>query len=224
MTSSSRSAGSGGLLAGAGALILLGSLWLPWYTMRFPDALRDAFKGIGANGATQPTPQGGPGEALGQAFSGLFSGLAAAIPDEISAKGWQALDGADVALAVIAIVALLIAMALSGAAGGVRVDAASAGRIVAALGAVALAIVAYNAVSPPGGDAPAIFGEDLMQLRYGLAVAGGGALLMIAGGLMSGRARELPEPSVTPLAYSPGPEQPLAAGTVAPPGWAPPGV
>ena len=97
---SSRSSSAGAQLSGAGALILLASLWLPWYAIRFPAALRDAFKGLGSS-AGQGSAPSGSGQGFEQAFAGLLSGIAAALPDEISAKGWTALDGADVALAAI---------------------------------------------------------------------------------------------------------------------------
>jgi hypothetical protein len=222
---SSRSSSAGAQLSGAGALILLVSLWLPWYAIRFPAALRDAFKGLG-NSAGQGAAPSGSGQGFEQAFSGFLSGIAAALPDEISAKGWTALDGADVALAAISAVAILLALSLSGS-GLVRMAPADAGRGIAALGAIALAIVGYHVISPPGHDAPAIFGDDLVKLRYGLAVAAFGAICMLAGGLMA-RSAPAAEPAASSAPYEPlpgyptTPESPEGAASAAPPGWAPP--
>ena len=154
-------------------VVLLASLWLPWYALRIPQALRDVFKGLGRAPRTRPRP--GTGDGFAQAFSGMLSGLADAIPDGGHRQG---LDGArrrrrrarrdqrrrDRAGAV--------ARRLGDRPDG-RPDAA---RATAALGAIALAIVGYHVVSPPGGDAPAIFGEDLVKVRYGLIVAALGAL------------------------------------------------
>lgn len=191
--SSSGSAGNGGRLAGAGALVLLGSLWLTWYTVSIPDELRQMFKGIGKAAPSKGTS---PGEEIGQAFAGAFSGLLAAIPDEISASGWRALDGADVALTVIAALALVIALAL--AAASPRLDRKQGSQGLAALGALALVIVGYNAVSPPGGSS-GFFAQDLMEVRYGLGVAGLGSLMLLAGGLLAGR----PTPGVAAVQLAP---------------------
>ena len=219
------------------------------YAIRLPDALRDAFKGLG-NGAAGQTSSGGAENGFAQAFSGFLSGIAEAMPEEISAKGWTALDGADVALAAISAVAILLALSFSNA-GLVRMAPADAGRGLIALGAIALAIVGYHIASPPGGDAPAIFGEDLVKLRYGLAVAAFGAICMIAGGAM-GRSAPAPERETFSTPYEPpagapyeapasasyeapasAPYEPLpgypaapeaveASASSAPPGWSPP--
>jgi hypothetical protein len=240
--SSSRSS-AGAQLSGAGALILLVSLWLPWYAIRMPDVLRDAFQGLG-KGAAGQTSSGGADDGFAQAFGGFLSGIAEAMPEEITAKGWTALDGADVALTAISAVAILLALSFSGAA-LVRMAPADAGRGLIALGVIALAIVGYHIASPPGGDAPAIFGEDLVKLRYGLAVAAFGAICMIAGGAMAQSApapeRETYDATPQPLAtapFEPLPGYPAAPEAVelqpvggpaaaeaqssAPPGWAPP--
>jgi hypothetical protein len=248
MNSSRSSAGA--QLSGVGALILLVSLWLPWYAIRMPDALRDAFKGLGDGAAGQTSSSGGD-NGFAQAFSGFLSGIAEAMPEEISAKGWTALDGADVALTAISAIAILLALSFSSA-GLVRIAPADAGRGMIALGAIALVIVGYHIASPPGGDAPAIFGEDLVKLQYGLAVAAFGAVCLIAGGAMAQAApkpqRETVGAPLEPLAtepYEPLPGYPSAPDAAvpaepaplttysaapnaaegqssAPPGWAPP--
>jgi len=205
--------------------VLLASLWLPWYALQIPQALRDVFKGFGQGAANQP-PRPGTGDGFAQAFSGMLSGLADAIPDEVTVKGWTALDGADVVLAVISVAALALALSLGGS-GVVRMAATDASRATAALGAIALAIVGYHIVSPPGGDAPAIFGEDLVKVRYGLIVAALGALAMLAGGLMARSAAAAEPVAFTPAfeppaEYPSAPQAPEAAGSAAPPGWAPP--
>ena len=42
------SAPRGVLLAGVGAFAALVSLWLPWYTIKFPESFRDALGAIGS--------------------------------------------------------------------------------------------------------------------------------------------------------------------------------
>ena len=156
----------------------------------------------------------------------MLSGLADAMPEEVTVKGWTALDGADVVLAVISVAALALALSLGGS-GIVRMAPPTPRARRAALGAIALAIVGYHIVSPPGGDAPAIFGEDLVKVRYGLIVAALGALAMLAGGLMARSAAAVEPAEYTPAfeppaEYPSAPQAPEAAGSAAPPGWAPP--
>jgi hypothetical protein len=204
--SSSRSGSAGAQVSGAGALILLVSLWLPWYAVRLPDALRDAFKGLGS-GAAQGSAPAGSAQGFQQAFSGFLSGIAAAMPEEITAKGWTALDGADVALAGISAIAILLALSISGS-GLVRMDPADAARGLMVVGAIALGIVLYHVISPPGHDAPAIFGKDLVKLRYGLAVAGLGAVCIGIGGMMAGSARAPEQSAASSAPYEPLPGYP----------------
>jgi hypothetical protein len=70
-----------------GALAVLLSLWLPWYEIRIPDALRHAFDA--------PNAQMPPG------FADFGRGLLSAIPPAIGLNGWQAMQNGDVALALL---------------------------------------------------------------------------------------------------------------------------
>ena len=72
----------------AGALAVVLSLWLPWYQVRIPDELRRAFD--------HPAGQLPPG------FAEFARGLLAVIPASIELNGWQAFEGTDVALALLA--------------------------------------------------------------------------------------------------------------------------
>src|SRR5690242_16790201 len=92
---------TGHIVALAGALAALGSLWRPWYTVEIPQQLRDAFSSSGAIGRD-------PGM-LGQ----VARNLAAAMPSSIEASGWRELQGADIALCVgaLAVVALVVGAA-----------------------------------------------------------------------------------------------------------------
>src|SRR5206468_2595199 len=65
---------AGHLAALAGALLTLASLWRPWYTLDVPAAFRDA---LSSEGAKVP------------GLGAFAQGLAAALPDHISASGWQ---------------------------------------------------------------------------------------------------------------------------------------
>src|SRR4051794_23739837 len=75
------------------------SLWLPWYEATIPRALRAAF-----DAQAGQLPQG---------FAELARGLLAAIPATIRVNAWQAFEGVDVALALLAgAVALSVVLAV----------------------------------------------------------------------------------------------------------------
>jgi len=72
----------------AGALTVVLSLWLPWYGVSIPRALRQAFD---AQAGQLP-----PG------LADFARGLLDALPATIRVNAWQAFEGADVALALLA--------------------------------------------------------------------------------------------------------------------------
>lgn len=176
----------GARLSAAGAGLLLASLWLPWYQISFPPAFREALRGVAGGpapttGAAPVSPQG-----IGGAVNAIVAGLATAIPDSIAANGWEAMKSADVILAVI--VGLTVVLLTNGL-GLVRVDEAGRGRALAALGLLAVAIVGFHVIRRPFGDLPGFV--DTPSLRYGMGVALVGAVFLGAGGHLLARQDEL---------------------------------
>jgi hypothetical protein len=154
---------SGHFLGLVGALTALASLWRPWYTVDVPQQLRDLLSDEGAKSSG----------ALGP----VLRGLATAIPDAISASGWEALQGADVTLCVGALVVAALVLGASGAFGGaIRVDQAAAGRGLALLGAGGVALVVVHVVHRPAS-------HDLVHPAAGLWIALAGCALTLIGGL-----------------------------------------
>jgi hypothetical protein len=146
-----------------GALAALGSLWRPWYTVDVPAQLRDALSSEGATSA-------GP---LGQ----FVQGLAAALPDTISASGWEELAGADVAVCLGAVaVAALVVGAAGGFGSAVRIDPRAAARGIAGLGAGGVALTVAHLVHRP-------IDADLVHPASGLWIALAGCALALLGGL-----------------------------------------
>ncbi|HEY5144193.1 MAG TPA: hypothetical protein VII98_11910 [Solirubrobacteraceae bacterium] len=209
--SSRSSAPTGLLVAAAGAAGVLASLWLPWYLIRLPQSFRDALSSLGGQAQPGVAPTS-PGAALGNALGGVMKGLAAALPTEITGNGWQVMHGGDVALAIIAGAALLVALAVGGGLSGVNIELGAAGRFVAALGAAAVAIASYHVISRPGMGAGALSAD--VSVKYGIWVAVLGGVAMIAGGLMVGRATT----SSPAAAFAP-PVAPMGAGGPAPTPW-----
>ena len=201
--SSRPSAPTGLLVAAAGAAGVLASLWLPWYLIRLPQAFRDALSSLGGQAQPGVAPSS-PGAALGSALGGVMKGLAAALPTEITGNGWQVMHGGDVALAVVAGAALLVALAVGGGLSGVNIELDAAGRFVAALGATAVAIAGYHVVSRPGMGNGALSAD--VSVKYGIWVAVLGGIAMIAGGLTVGRATRS-----APAAFAP-PVPPMGVG------------
>lgn len=174
----------GPFVALAGASLVLASLWLPWYELRIPDAIREAFRSFGSSGVA-------PGATAGQdtGFGKFFEGLAAVIPDAATVSGWQGMEQGDVALAVIASLVLLIATAAGGILGpSVRADAGLAGRLMALMGAASLAVVGYHVITRPGADFPGA--GDYVELRLGIWIAVLGSALIVAGGLIAASAQQ----------------------------------
>jgi hypothetical protein len=187
------------LLALAGAFAVVLSLWLPWYHVDLSAALKAAFGDVPAAGTA---PAGSPAGAFAGAIAGLAQGLLSAMPHDVTVSGWTALNGADIALAVLAAVALL--SLLDG------VQAVLAARLVTLAGLVVTGIVAVHAADPPGPG-------GVVDLRPGIWVALAGGLLMAIGGWRSA-AGAAAAPSPPPVASPFGP--PVAPGSsVAPPGF-----
>ncbi len=80
----------------AGAAVVVGSLWAPWYAIDFTPAARDA---IGSQAGQLP---GVLGEFARQVIT--------LIPAHIEATAWQAFDKADIVLFACAIVAVMAAL------------------------------------------------------------------------------------------------------------------
>jgi hypothetical protein len=127
----------------AGAIAVLLSLWLSWYEIRIPDAMRHAF-----DGQDDQLPQG---------FAAFARGLLDAIPASIHVNGWQAFEGADVALALLAgAVAFSVMLAVDP-------------RAILAAAAVIGGIVLVHILDQPGPN-------EIVTVKTGPWVALGGAV------------------------------------------------
>jgi hypothetical protein len=175
----------GELVAGLGALLLVGSMFRPWYELKFPDGLLSQAR----------------------AYSGQFGQFGEQINqgiDELQRSGgipitaWQVLDTADIVLAVAA-GAVIGAVALN--AGGALTRGLDGVILIAGL--VAAGIVAFHIVSPPG--ATPLLDQQLLSAQPGIYAALAGSLLMVFGGIWARLGEALPEPAPSP---------PLLAGEV----------
>jgi hypothetical protein len=180
---------TGHIVALAGAVVVLLSLFLPWYEVRIPDSVLQMFGSGGQLG-------GDPG-LLGQ----LSRGVAAALPSSIAASGWKELEGADLALCLGAAGVIAAVLAVAGALGpGVRVDQRSAGSAIAVIGAVALVVVVVHVVHKPGHGSPL---ADAVHLRAGIWMALAGAAVMLTGGVLA--ASDAPAAATAPPATAAAP-------------------
>jgi hypothetical protein len=181
----------GEVVASLGALLLLGSLWRPWYELRFPPEVLSQARAAAPH-------LGDLGPFVTQGVDQLAS--AGAIP----VTAWQAFEQADVVLAAAAAVALgLVALNAVGALTA-RLDG-----VIALAGAVAVATVISRLVSPPGSGTP--LGDQLLHPATALWLGLIGAGMMAAGGVMAlaaGDGRPVAVHGVTV------PPPPVAAGDV----------
>jgi hypothetical protein len=163
-------------------VLLLVSLWRPWYELRIPDEMVAQARAFTSR--------------MGEMGSFAQQGL-----DQLQSQGavpltaWQVFEQADTALAVVA--GLTLGLVLLNAAGALA--ARQDGFLILA-GMAATALVAYKLVNPPGPDGPMVAG--LLHATTGAYMALVAGLLMAGGGLMAtlgGSPAPVPAP-VTPLA------------------------
>jgi hypothetical protein len=174
---------TGHLAALAGAIATAAALWLPWYEIRLGELARGA---LGRE--AQGLPAG-----LGE----FARGLMAVMPESVTGTGWETLRGADAALITGAVLVAALVLAAAGMLGpGVKVDSATAGRIVGALGVAGAVIVAQHILSPPGPN-------ELVHVRGGMWVALAGTVLTAMAGLSTGAApRESATVAAAPPAFA----------------------
>lgn len=178
----------GDVLSGLGAVVLLVSLWRPWYELRFPDEVIAQARAFSSR--------------LGELGPFAQQGL-----DQLQAQGavpvtaWQVFDQADAMLAAAA--GVVLGLVLLNAVGAL---AARQDTILILAGVVATALVGHRLVSPPGPDVP--FGPELLHPATGAYMALAGALLMAGGGLAAAMGRAAPQPAAAPIT-APEPAAPL---------------
>jgi hypothetical protein len=165
----------------AGAVAAIASLWLPWYGVTIPDAVRQA---VDAESGQLP-----PG------FADFARGILAALPKSIELDGWQAFEGADVAIALIA--------------GAVALSLLATIDVRAVLGAAAAiaGLVVVHMLDQPGPN-------EIVTVKAGpwVALAGAAAIALSA--------RVDPTPAAAPPAFPPPPADawaPQAPASVPPP-------
>jgi hypothetical protein len=167
-----------------GAIAVIASLWLPWYGITIPDAVRQA---VDAQAGQLP-----------EGFADFARGILASLPKSIQLNGWQAFEGADVAIALIAgAAALSVLMAID---------------VRAVLGAAAAiaGLVIVHVLDQPGPN-------EIVTVKAGpwVALAGAAAIALSA--------RAEPTPAAAPPAFPPAaapptdPWAPPAPASVPPP-------
>lgn len=175
--------GLGDLIAALGAVLLVGSMFRPWYELNFPESLLSQARAYSGQ--------------LGELGPFLNQSI-----DELQRRGgipvtaWQVLDKADIVLAVAA--GVVIAAVALNAAGALtrRLDAA-----IVLAGLVAAGVVTFRLISPPGTTP--LLEEQLLSAQPGIYAALVGSLLMVFGGVqasLSGESVAKPEPK--PPAWS----------------------
>jgi hypothetical protein len=133
----------------AGAVAVIASLWLPWYGIAIPDAVRQA---VDAQAGQLP-----------QGFADFARGVLAALPHAIQLNGWQAFEGADVAIALIAVAAGIAAL--------IEIDV----RAVLGAAAAIAGLVVVHILDQPGPN-------EIVSVKAGpwVALAGAAAIALSA--------------------------------------------
>jgi hypothetical protein len=159
--------GLGHLLSGAGALIALVSLWLPWLKVDIgkiqqQPAFRAAFEAGGI-----PTQ-----------IKAEVNRYLAQLPDTISGNGWEVLQRTDIAfgLGSAAIVALIYATVMLGA------DSRATAKIASAVGMTGMFLVVLKLSSPGVPEEASDFvtrGPGPMMALIGWAICAAGGVLVL---------------------------------------------
>jgi hypothetical protein len=152
-----------------GAIAVIASLWLPWYGITIPDAVRQA---VDAQAGQLPA-----------GFADFARGILASLPKSIQLNGWQAFEGADVAIVLIA-----------GAAAASVLMAIDVRAVLGAAAAIA-GLVIVHVLDQPGPN-------EIVTVKAGpwVALAGAAAIALSA--------RAEPTPAAAPQAFSPAPAPP----------------
>src|SRR5215217_7837363 len=166
----------------AGAIAVIASLWLPWYGIAIPDAVREA-----VDAEAGQVPEG---------FADFARGILASLPTSIQLDGWQAFEGADVAIALIA--------------GAVAASVLMAIDVRAVLGAAAAiaGLVVVHVLDQPGPN-------EIVTVKAGpwVALAGAAAIALSV--------RAEPTPAAASPTFPPPPTDawgPSPPASVPPPG------
>lgn len=156
----------------AGAIAVIASLWLPWYAITIPDAVRQA---VDAQAGQLP-----------QGFADFARGVLASLPQSIQLNGWQAFEGADVAIALIAGAAAITAL--------MEIDV----RAVLGSAAAIAGLVVVHILDQPGPN-------EIVSVKSGpwVALAGAAAIAFSA--------RPESRPAPTPQAFPAPPTEPWAS-------------
>lgn len=179
-----------------GGIALAASLWLHWYSFRIPAAVIDSADTIAR--------QLGFSQAAVDSNAQLLSQLA---PFHVTA--WQTMTTIPgVLLAASVVGGGLSLLAISG-------RASSVAKLVSVAGAVGAVFVVYRLASPPGPD-------GILHPAFGVWLALGGSLAIVAGGALADRERteRLPDLSLSNLPLelaAPAHDAPLTASSVPPP-------
>jgi hypothetical protein len=142
------------LVAIVAALVLVGALWLPWYSIRIPADVLD-------QGAAQ---FGGFGAELAQAIANLGT---------IHADAWDVFNATPIELLAVAVFAASLAFS------GLNDAGVGGGRVITWLGLAACVISIYRLVDRPGGGSgfvhPAI--GLWLELAAGITIVVSGAIV-----------------------------------------------
>jgi hypothetical protein len=163
LTAEKRRAGLriGHYVAAAGAMALVVSLFLPWYSLELGSVLGQAL-----NTQAQALPEGlrEVGEAIA---SRLASGL--------SGTGWEVFEGTDIALLVCAIVVFGLTVLATGISPGISANPDAIAALIAPAGLAATLLVVWKLIDQPDP-------HQLFSVEPGAFVALSGALAMALGG------------------------------------------
>jgi hypothetical protein len=149
-----------------GAITLIVSLFLPWYSLNLPPGAEEAL-----DAQTRGLPD---------ALRELSRSFAQELIDSVGGTAWEVFSSADVVLLGCGIIVLVLTLSTIATRGSsTPLTPARAARLTALVGAGASALVVVKILDQPGPNV-------LLDLDYGPFVALAGAVAMALGGLAAG--------------------------------------
>jgi hypothetical protein len=180
--------GIGHLVSGAGALVALVSLWLPWLHIDFGK--------LRAEPAFQAELQAG---GLSQQVTAEINRFLALLPGKIDGNGWDVMQRTDIgfALAAAAVMALVFATVALGA------DSRATAKTMIFIGMAGMLLVLFKMASPGIPDEA----ESFVSRGPGFMVALAGWTICAVGGILA----VMNEPTAVTEPVAPSPYAPAVA-------------
>lgn len=162
----------GHYVAAVGAIALIVSLFLPWYSLNLPPGAQEALDA--------------ETEGLPEALRELGRSFLMEVLDSVGGTAWEVFSSADIVLCVCGVIVLLLTgLSIAARGGSMTPSPAATARLIGLIGTGTAAFVIVKMLDQPGPNV-------LLDVDYGPYVALGGCAAIAFGGWSAAeRARQI---------------------------------